>query len=259
MARLLVGDNWYEGIASTESYEREFERLIVQAASTIFPGWHLVPFRDNVYSEQGCRRPDYALIDRHYRCWWVVEVEMAHHSLYGHVIPQVEVFWAGEYTELHAVALAHQNTELSVELLQTMMRGSRPGIYVLVNIPCPSWERPLAQYGVRLGVVELFRSQWNELALRINGFIPEPPRESLTLCRRDPLIPSLLRVDSPAALPIEPGGSALFELDGRLTEWVRRDTGSMTYLCPRRESPMDTERTFELQEREDGTLVLVPK
>lgn len=257
MAKLLIEGQWFEGLASSEYYEAEFEALIAQDAERIFPGWNLVPFKVDVESPRGRRRPDYALIDRKYRCWWVVEVEMAHHSLESHVLPQIEVFWEGDYGSPHVEHILRNSPTLDRASLESMMLGTPPRVYVVVNMPCPEWRQPLAQYGVEMGVVEIFRSDRNTHALRLNGYQPEPPRDSLTLCRRDPTITRYLTVESPAALPIDEGATAQIEVDGRLTEWVRMNTASRVYLCPRRGSPLGDARSVELQQREDGTLVFV--
>lgn len=257
MARLLIEGRWFEGLASTELYEREFEQLVAQDAQVLFPGWRFVPFKVDVESPRGRKRPDYALIDLRYRCWWVVEVEMAHHSLENHVIPQIEVFWEGEYGATHVDCLLRNAPDLDRASLEAMLHGTPPRVYVIVNIPCPHWRQPLSQYGVELGVVEIFRSDLNAHALRLNGYQPEPPRNTLTICRRDPVIPRLLSVDSPAALPVGVGETVQIDLDGRTTEWVRMDMATRVYLSPRRGSPLSDVRSVELQVRNDGGLVFV--
>ena len=89
--RLLVNEEWFEPIHSG-MYETEFENLIQARSNSLFPEYHVLPFKIPVESEEGRKIPDLVLIERKYRYWWIAEVEMAHHSLYGHVIPQIEVF-----------------------------------------------------------------------------------------------------------------------------------------------------------------------
>src|SRR4051794_22105245 len=106
MARVLVGDSFFEGVPSRSWYERDFESLVVDRAASLFPDWLTVPFRETVIDDsQVGKRPDLALIDKDYRSWWVVEVELAHHSLNDHVLPQVQVFKQGRYGRRHADAL----------------------------------------------------------------------------------------------------------------------------------------------------------
>jgi hypothetical protein len=57
-------------------------------------------------SEYGSKKPDLALIDRDYRAWWVVEVELAHHSLHHHVLPETtsRAVWLAEAAKHKAPA-----------------------------------------------------------------------------------------------------------------------------------------------------------
>ena len=88
MARLLIDDEWYEAIDGRSWYEQDFESVVGAHATALFPGCHVVPFKIAVESGYGRKIPDLALVDTDYREWSVVEIEMAHHSLHGHVIPQ---------------------------------------------------------------------------------------------------------------------------------------------------------------------------
>jgi hypothetical protein len=97
MARLLVGSEWYDAVASEDFYEVQFEGLVLQNAASLYPSYFAVPFKTTVTSEHGSKKPDLALIDRDYRAWWVVEVELAHHSLHHHALPQVQVLATAEY------------------------------------------------------------------------------------------------------------------------------------------------------------------
>ena len=53
MARLLVGGEWYEAVASTDFFEVHFEALLSQHASYLYPDYFLVPFKTPVRSDQG--------------------------------------------------------------------------------------------------------------------------------------------------------------------------------------------------------------
>ena len=95
MARFLLGDEWFDQLSSTALYESEYERLLLSNARALFPDYHVVEFKPIIQSEYGTAKPDLALVDRDLRLWWVVEVELAHHSLKGHVLPQVEILTSG--------------------------------------------------------------------------------------------------------------------------------------------------------------------
>jgi hypothetical protein len=91
MARILKDGEWYEPVAPTAVYEAEYQAIIVAQARHLFPDYAVVKFDTIVESERGNGKADLALIDRRYRFWWVVEIELSTHSLGGHVLPQVQI------------------------------------------------------------------------------------------------------------------------------------------------------------------------
>src|ERR1051326_3116272 len=97
MARLLIGKEWYEGVSSTAYWEAEFENVLLRRADVLFPEYFMVEFKTEVQGDSDIGKPDFALIEKKYRIWWVVEVELAHHSFAGHVLPQVDTFASGRY------------------------------------------------------------------------------------------------------------------------------------------------------------------
>jgi hypothetical protein len=254
MARLLVGSEWYEGLASTAHYEFEFETLVEQHAQTLFPGWTPVAFKVDVESESGRRRPDLALIDDQYRAWWVVEVELAHHSLDGHVLPQVETFASGRYTSDHAAHLARLAPDLDAQKLREMLRGEQPRVLVVVDQVVPAWTRPLARLGVLVSVVEIFRSDRNRICLRVNGDQPRPPGGVVTSLRRHRLLPRAMIVASPVALGGGPGSRYVIELDGSATEWTRVDTRDQVLLRARKTDPLSGWERVAIVKLADGRL-----
>jgi hypothetical protein len=254
MARLLVGSQWYEGLSSNAHYEFEFEDLVCQHAGALFPGWHVVPFKTDVVSEVGTHRPDLALVDDSYRCWYVVEIELAHHSLEGHVLPQVETFVRGSYGQPHAEHLKRMNESLDYERLLDMVRGEPPGVLVVVDQPALDWRRPLGRLGVLLAVVEVFRSGLNQTCLRVNGEQPRAPRAALTLLRRHPLLPRTMVVSSPAGLGGVAGDRYAIDLDGKTTSWIRVDTADQVLLQAQKSDPLFSVGWIEVIELPDGRL-----
>lgn len=218
MARVLIGDKWYEGVSSHSWNESDFERVVLDHSDRLFPGWQCVPFAEKIMDDGGvAKKPDLALIDPEYRTWWVVEVELAHHSLTGHVLPQVEVFRHGTYLARHASVLAVAAPDLDAHRLRAMVLGEPPGILVVVDSPATSWRGPLKDLGVRLAIAEPFRDPHGTLLLRLNGDQPVAPAEVLTRCSRIPTMRRLWKVHSPAALP----GSESVDIDwnGSLSRW----------------------------------------
>src|SRR5439155_7902096 len=132
----------------------------------LFPEYELVEFRKDIQSEHGVRRPDFALIHKKYRTWWVVEVEMSYHSLYGHVIPQVLVFSNGTYGSQEAEYLVGHSDKLIADRVEEMMKGAPPRVLVVANELVPDWLPALRAHNSLLAIVEVYRSDRNEHLLR---------------------------------------------------------------------------------------------
>ena len=93
--------------------EKHFVGIVKVELTKIFDGFSIIDFTPFIMGDEGSRRrPDLAIIDRAYRMWVVVEVELDRHSLQHHVIPQVQTFVAGNYEEPHAHLLHDRDPDL---------------------------------------------------------------------------------------------------------------------------------------------------
>ena len=255
--RLLLSEEWFEPVSSEGQYESEFESIIVSRGDSLFPLYHVVPFRMAVESEEGRKIPELALVDVKYRLWWVVEIEMAHHSLYGHVMPQVEVFARGKYGAEHANYLASKGDEVDGQALRDMIMGAQPRVLVVVNRSVPDWIDPIHRLDAIVTVVEVFRSDKNEHILRVNGDYPESEGAHIaSLCRLDATLPSLLQVDSPAALGVETGGQISIEFNGGWTNWSRVDASDRVWLVPLGRNPLAANQEYQIIRETDDRLTL---
>ena len=255
--RLLVSDEWFDVVSSEGQYETDFESMVLDRADSLFPHFHAVHFRAPVESEEGRKIPDLALVDRDYRFWWVVEVEMAHHSLYGHVIPQVEVFARGKYGEEHANYIADRRHDLDRMALSDMVLGAQPRVLVVVNRNVPTWIEPLHRLDALVAVVEIFRSGRNRHILRVNGDYPEDEDASISsVCRLDRVLPNLLQIDSPATLGVTAGQPVAIEFNGGLTNWRRLDSSDQVWLVPSGRNPLVANQEYQILKDADNHLIL---
>lgn len=260
MARVLFGQVWFDSIRSQSWYEADYEKIIFDRGQDLFSQWITVQFKTNVIGEDGAtKRPDLALIDRSYREWWVVEVELAHHDLFTHVMPQVEAFRTATYERRHAEYLHARNPMLDLNRLSEMMLGLPPEILVIVDRPDTDWLPVLRARGVHLSIVEPFRGPSDNLLLRINGHRPEPPASVLSRCSRHQMR-RLWRVHSPAALPPSTGDNEILEIefDGSVTQWARLKIANAVMLRALRGDILTGWRSADLVRGEDGGLKFKP-
>jgi hypothetical protein len=254
MARLLVGHTWYETIGSRSWSEQDYEALVLAEASNLFPSWRCVRFKASIEGDDGVRKkPDLALVDHHYRQWWVVEIELAHHDLYGHVIPQVDAFRTGSYGESHAAALLAAAPDLDADRLSAMVGGEPPDVLVIVDSPNTTWRGPLRERRVQLAIVEPFRSMGTSIALRLNGDQPEPHPTTLSRCTRSGRLRRFWKVHSPAALM--PGADVLqIEYRGVVTIWHVVHLQDSVMLKPEHGDVLAEAASVDLVRRDDGGL-----
>jgi hypothetical protein len=255
MAKILLGDEWFDELASTSLYESEFEKLLFQEAPRIFPEYHPVPFKPIVLSEDGDAKADFALIHKEYRSWWVVEAEMGHHPLEGHVIPQVRRLSRAVYQDAEADYLCEQNSSLDGVRVREMIKGEQPRVLVIVNIPVPGWKEQLRPFNAIVAIFQIFRSKFNRYVYRINGDFPSENNEIVSTCRCWE-IHRYLKIDSPAQLGVARGQTVTLYHETGATEWVRADTADTALLHALRDHPLKKGLIYEIVRRGDGTLVI---
>ena len=256
MAKVLINDDWYEPIDPGTYYEQEFEKVLIQRSSAIFPEYFSVPFKKTVSSEYDSAKADYALIEKKYREWWIIEVELSNHSLSGHVLPQVETLVKAQYGSEEAEYLASKSDQLELNLLYNMMKGLTPRVLVVLDRPMPKWVNPLEKYDAKLAVFEILRSKHDRYIYRINGFIPSASPDVLSICRLDPNIPMLLTVCSPAVLEVDVSKPIEIFFNGRITVWSRIDISDRVWLKPEKRNPLNPKTKYRLLRNNDGSLRL---
>ena len=255
MAKILLGDEWFDELASTSLYESEFERLLFQESSRIFPEYHPVAFKTIVLSEDGDAKPDFALIHRQYRSWWVVEAEMGHHSLEGHVIPQVRRLSRSTYQDTEADYLCEQNPSLDCTHVREMIKGEQPRVLVVVNVPVPGWREQLRPFNALVAIFQIFRSKLNRYVYRVNGDFPSENNEIISTCRCWE-IHRFLKIDSPTQLGIKRGENVTLYHETGAIEWERVDTADSVLLHALRDHPLKKGLLYEIVRQGDGTLVI---
>lgn len=263
MDKLLVPKDWFEAIDSDSYFEVDFEGRLRANASELFPDWFFVPFKTTVTARDtgyGNKKPDFALIDRAYRQWWVVEAEISSHSLNDHVLPQAVVFSLGQYNNHHVQHLCKADPNLDRDKLSPLVLNVTPGVLVVVNDEVPGWAPILHRHSVDLCVVKPYRDNLGNSAYLVRGRLPRPHSTLLTYCRRADGLPRALLVENHHAVPFENGASVeLLGPTGRPASWRFFLAGDRAYLMSTRAFPFaEDDVDFELHRPSDGTITIVP-
>jgi len=222
----------------------------------IFPGFKYANFKCLISSDFDVRKADFALIEEQYRSWWVCELETADHSLEGHVLPQVRTFVAGRYGASAVEYLVNACPGLDRTRLTRLVRTEQPQVLVVVNRYSELWARAISNEGAYLGVFEIFRSEAGQFVFRVNGFIPKPHPEQLSVCEVDATMPRLLRVCSPGAATFISGARYPINLDGAVAEWRAIVTQDSVWLSPLSGAQLPRARGYSLSRDAFGNFYL---
>jgi hypothetical protein len=254
MARILFRDAFFEELAPGSMLETDFERVVIERGQLVFPNFHVVPFKNAVFSEEDCAKADLALVERSYREWWVVEVELGNHSLEGHVLPQVRTLARASYGEDEGRALCGACPGLEPNRVSDMLKGKQPRVLVIVDTERKEWIQPLKRYDAELLVLQMFRSDRNDHAFRIDGHLPAVSNSIVSECYFDSLVPRFLVVHSPALLGIPAGRKISIRYGKYVTEWQRIDGQDRVWLAPARQNPLSRDQNYQIMKSEDGSL-----
>jgi hypothetical protein len=254
MARVLLNDVFFDELAPGSMLETDFESVVIGKGNLIFPTFFVVPFKATVSSDDNSAKPDLALIERSYREWWVVEVELGKHSFKGHVLPQVRTLATATYGEDEARDLCTAGPELELQRVLDMVKGRQPRVLVVVDTERSEWVQPLKTFDAELLVLQMFRSDHNEHAFRIDGYLPAPLGSVISECSFDKLLPRFLVVHSPALLGPSAGKILRIRYGKYVTEWQRIESKDKIWLSPARQNPLLRGENYQIVKSEDGSL-----
>ena len=170
----------------------------------MLPEFEVVPFKKTIEGSGGQRNvPDIAVVAKDLSCWFIIEVELSHHSLKYHVIPQVKTFIDGEYTREHASYLHSKIGAYRETDLHSLLRFKRPIILVLVDSESvieQNWHENLFEAGVKLGILEVFFSDLDDSIVMYSGYLPEKPRTAEVKLKKHAYFNALTCVRPPHSL-----------------------------------------------------------
>ena len=251
--KILYRNSWFYPVKSSTIYEGVYEKRILANSEYLFPGFYCAPFKKPVDSRHGTGVPDLVLIDKRYRTWVVVEVELETHSLQNDVELQVKQFANGEYDEEHARYIYSKLPELDATRLQMLVLGTLPSILVIVPIVKPTWAVSLRNHRATISQIELFEDDTKQQLLRVDGDNPVAfTNEFVSRLFRDGSSDRGLRMENPGA--IENLESIRILISGYGTTWRVIRSKSSIWLMPASREPLEelSARSFRLMINQSG-------
>jgi hypothetical protein len=249
----------YSLVSSDSVYEKDYENQIRRYSDKLFPDFYCVKFNAKVNSVFGNCIPDLALIHKDYKDWYVVEVELEHHSLSHHVLDQIRSMHHGEYGESHVEYLLQQEALLDESKLRQLVR-QQPHTLIIVPFSKISWRESLYQYQTRIMTVQVWRNEKRETLLQVDGDdLRQYSQEFVSDLEVDPGIPRLLKVKNIASIP--DNGLLQIEISGSKSDWRIQNFGSGKWLNPDGKSPLpeNSKGVFSLTRMENGEYLMEVK
>jgi hypothetical protein len=260
MARIIRNTEVYQEVSLSLFRESEVQAAMASRSKLLFPGYTYTRFTAEIYGEEnGYKIPDFALIEEGYRRWYIGEVELAHHSLHTHVLPQIHTFREGDYTEYHVQSVLKHSPELDVERLRLLFANTPPIVIVVVNRIKQDWIEAMHSNGALLSLFEIFRlGDSSEFIFRINGDSIDTFETHLSNCLVVESFQQAIKVLKPASVPFRDSAQISVVYNGVETDWVFRIFEATGWLIPVRTSDFPLEKNFSLNLDQEKRLHLIP-
>lgn len=230
MKTLLTGECRSENILSlldpSAFTEIAFEAEVVKALCCLYPSYRCGVFKGSFKFSGERRSADLALIHKRLSHWFVIEVELASHSLDRHVVPQVRCFRFGDPEPACVTSLCSGFPDLSRTEAENLIRYVPLHVAVIANRLDPHWQAVLSGLDVQLLSVSVFEGQGGKRAHEIEGqlFVQQENLGFATYLATD----KSLRITRTCGLPT--GALRIEDQFGVPSTWTARDDGSALWI-----------------------------
>jgi hypothetical protein len=238
MKVLLTGEccisNIFSIVDPTSFSESAFEAEVVKALTCFYPNYFCGIFAGAFLLEGDRRKSDLALIHKDFSHWFVLEVELAWHSLQQHVLPQSRCFRYGDPDDTCISSLVNAFQNISQENAKTILYHIPRYAAVISNIQDLEWKTALDGLDVQHLVVSVYRNNVGKTVHELEGQLTARTN-SLGFARYS-AIDKCMRIKAGCGLPVgsiqivdqfgNPGIWTVREEKGKL--WIYKDNGPTT-------------------------------
>ena len=204
-----------------------FEAEVVKALTCLMPDYLCGVFAGAFVLEGERRVADLALIHKSLSHWFVVEVELAGHSLEHHILPQVRCFRYGEADSSCVTSLVRAFSELRRDQAEAILRYVPRYVAVVGNLSNPTWTAVLAAVDVQHLTVSIYKDRNGRSAHELDGRL-SVRAESLGFAQYS-AIDNSLRISKGCGLPI--GAVQIVDQFGNLADWTIREESGVLWIC----------------------------
>ena len=257
MRSLLVGEchpsNKFVIVDPTQFLEGDFEAEVVKALSCLEPEYLCGVFSGAFVLDGECRVADLALVHKTLSHWFVVEVELAGHSLESHVLPQVRCFRYGDPEKSCATSLQRAFDILSRDQAFSILNYIPRYVAVVSNLADPVWMTKLNAVDVQCIAVSVYRDEKGRTAHEVEGKLVARSK-SLGFARFS-AIDNCLRISKRCGLPV--GHIQIVDQFGNLGNWtVHEETNTLWVRKERGPALIPHDSYVQIIRRLDGRISL---
>ncbi len=162
---------------STAIPENRFEATALRVLKSLHPTCHVFQFKPTVSYNGTGWRPDLALVEKNMGYWFVIEVEIATHSLQRHIMPQVTAFRFGDYGQ-EACQKLSENLSITLQQAQTLIKHVPQYVAVVSNSDNTEWDKALAAENIQFVSIAGFQDVQGQTAHLVTGTL-KPAQRSL--------------------------------------------------------------------------------
>lgn len=230
MRRLLLGDCDQDSVLHqvdpTSFVEGDFEAEVIKALNCTMPEY-MCGIYAGAYELEGERRvADLALIHRTLSHWYVVEVELAGHSLEDHVLPQARCFRYGAPQSSCVTSLVRGFAGLTRDNAEALLHYIPHYVAVVSNRPDDTWTAALNAVETQHLVVSVYKNALGRSAHEVEGRLTFKIA-SIGFAQYS-AVDNCLRIAKGCGLPT--GNVQIVDQFGNIGDWTIREEAGVLWI-----------------------------
>lgn len=234
----------YALIKSNDWAEKYFSTVVQKFSHVIFPNHYCFKFEVDMFFIGNKVRPDLILIEKQFKDWWLVEVELERHSWFSHIQEQIEKILNAEITDKHQEKIKQKlsshfeilglnENKNQLDRVDSLIKTERHKTLVIVDSEPKSWMNELQKGDARLMTVQVYRNDRNDHLIRCDTSLPSIDNQVVTYLNpiNDKFFHNWLEVVSPHRLGKQ-SGIININCGGTIFQCSLKSFGDKIYLVP---------------------------
>ncbi|WP_411030744.1 hypothetical protein [Spongiimicrobium sp. 3-5] len=213
---------WYEELKVIHPYrEYQYDRMIQLHLKTLFPEYHAVPYNRKITQKGFAKgsKPDFALIRKDFKEWWIIEVERIEDKL-SHVHKQIVDFINGDYNSFSEAKYLAENCSLNYKDIYQATQNN-PKVMLIVDDMNSKWHDAFKELDTTNCILKVYKNNKGLELYSISGDYPYIYEEE-SHCHFADAMNNLLQVTNPNVLTIEIEDKPMSGLKNKLKKAIKK-------------------------------------